>query len=100
MKLIFTQATGDIGRLGYTIVAVPGHFHFLCSTKGEHVVAALSAGPSVRLSDRPSHFCPDHISKSIEGYLMKLDSLIEIHEAYCRIQKPCHHYLWSYFPFF
>ena len=28
MKLIFTQATCDIGRLGYTIVAVPGHFHF------------------------------------------------------------------------
>ena len=27
-----------------------------------------------------SHFCPPHISKSIEGYLLKLDTLIEGHK--------------------
>ena len=29
---------------------------------------------------RPSHFCPEHISKSIEGNLVKPDALIEGHE--------------------
>ena len=41
-------------------------FGFLCSPKGEHIVAALS----LRLTVRPSHFCPEHISKSIEDSLM------------------------------
>ena len=36
---------------------------------------------------RPSNFCPDHISKSIEGNLMKLDTLIEGHEGNCRMQE-------------
>ena len=36
--------------------------------------------PSVCLS----HFCPEHISKSIEGNLMKLDTLIEGHNRNCR----------------
>ena len=39
--------------------------------------------PSVRLS----HFCLDHIFKSIEGNLMKLDTLIEGHEGNCKMQK-------------
>ena len=30
---------------------------------------------------RPSHFCPEHISKSIEGNLLKLDTLIEVHDG-------------------
>ena len=47
--------------------------------KGEHAVAALS----VRLSQ----FYPEHISKSFEGYLMKLDTLIEVHEGNCRMQE-------------
>ena len=52
---------------------------FLCSPKGEHLVVALS----VRLS----HFCLEHISKNIEGNLMKLDTLIEGHEENCRMQE-------------
>ena len=40
-----------------------------------------------RPSVHPSHFCPEHISKSIEGNLMKLDTLIEGHEENCRMQK-------------
>ena len=32
---------------------------------------------SVRLSFRPSHFRPEHISKSIEGNLLKLYTLKE-----------------------
>ena len=52
----------------------------------------------VHLSDRPSvcpsHFCLEHISKSIEGNLMKLDTLIEGHEGNCRKQEPspCHQF--------
>ena len=42
----------------------------------------------VRPSVRPSHFCPQHISKSIDGNLMKLDTLIEGFEGNCRMQKP------------
>ena len=41
--------------------------------EGEQIVAALSV--------RPSHFCPEHIFKSIEDNLMKLDTLIEWHNA-------------------
>ena len=61
----------------------------------------------VRLTDRPdmtldvyrgrkttmqqcnclSHFCPEHISKSIEGNLMKPDTLIEGHEENCIMQE-------------
>ena len=44
----------------------------------------------VRPYDRPyvcpSHFCPDHISKSIESNLMKLDTLIEGREWDFRMQ--------------
>ena len=36
---------------------------------------------------RPSHFCQEHISKSIEGNLMKLDTLVEGHEGNCRMQE-------------
>ena len=52
---------------------------FLCSPKGEHIVLALS--------DHPSHFCPESISKSTEVKLMKLDTLIEGHEGNCRMQE-------------
>ena len=77
------------------------YWQFLCSPKGEHIVAVLSFSPSVRhtfvrsrslkvlsLFVQPSLFCPEHISKSIEGNLMKLDTLIEGHEWNCRMQKP------------
>ena len=37
---------------------------------------------------RPSQFCPEHISKSIEGNVMKLDTLTEGHEENCRMQEP------------
>ena len=36
----------------------------------------------------PSHFCLEHISKSIEGNLMKFDTLIVGHEENCRMQEP------------
>ena len=36
----------------------------------------------------PSHFCLEHISNSIEGNLMKLDTLIEDHEVICIMQEP------------
>ena len=49
--------------------------------KGKHIVDALSVGPSL------SHLCPEHISKSIEVKLMKLDTLIEGHEENCRMQE-------------
>ena len=42
----------------------------------------------VRQSICPSHFYPEHISKSIEVNLMKLDTLIEGHEGNCRMQEP------------
>ena len=75
---------------------------FLCSPKGEHIVAALSVHPShfcaehisklgelivAVLSVCPSHFCPEHISKNDEDNLMKLDKLIEDHEGNCRMQE-------------
>ena len=52
--------------------------------KGEHLVAPLSNRPS----DCPSHFSPEHISKSIEVNLMKLDTLIEGPEGNRRMQEP------------
>ena len=57
---------------------------FLYSLKGEHIGADLS----VHLTVRPTHFCPEHISKSIKDNLMKLDTLIEGHQGNCRMQKP------------
>ena len=56
---------------------------FLCSLNGEQTVAALS----VRQSVRPSQFCPQHISKSIEDNLMKLDTLIKGLKENGRLQK-------------
>ena len=64
------------------------HCRLLCSPKGEHIVAALSVRPStwtsvcpsIHPSICPSHFCLEHIPNSIEGNLMKLDTLIEGHE--------------------
>ena len=46
------------------------------------------------MSVRPSHFCPEHISKSIESDLMKLYILIDGYNENCRIQEPlpCHKY--------
>ena len=41
-------------------------------TKGE-----LNIYRFVRPKVRPSHFCPQHISKSVEGYWKKLNTLIE-----------------------
>ena len=42
----------------------------------------------VHPSDCPSHFCLEHISKSIEGNLMKLETMIEGHEWNYRMQEP------------
>ena len=42
----------------------------------------------VRPSADPSHFCPEHISKSIEGNLMTLDTLVEGHKKNCKMQEP------------
>ena len=61
---------------------------FLCSPKGEHIVAALSIHLTICLSFRPSHFCPENISKSIEDNLMKLDTLIEGHKGNFKMQEP------------
>ena len=47
-----------------------------------------SHSPSVHLSVRPLHFCPEHISNSVQGNLMKLDTLVEGHEGNCRMQEP------------
>ena len=33
-------------------------------------------------------YCLEHISKSIEGNLMKLDTLIEGYKGNCRMQEP------------
>ena len=35
-----------------------------------------------------SHFCPEHISKNIEGNLMKVDTLIDGDEKNCTKQDP------------
>ena len=35
----------------------------------------------IRRFVHPSHFCPEHIPKSIESNLMKLDTLIKDHEG-------------------
>ena len=37
---------------------------------------------------RPSHFCLEHISKSIEDNLMKPNTLIEDHKENCPMQEP------------
>ena len=37
---------------------------------------------------RPSQFYPDHISKNVEGNLMKCYTLIEGYEVNCRMQEP------------
>ena len=42
----------------------------------------------VRPSDRSSYFYPEHISKSIEGNLIKLDTLIEGYKGNRRMQEP------------
>ena len=41
-----------------------------------------------KMSVHPSHFCPEHISKSIEDNLMKRNTLIEGYEENCRMQEP------------
>ena len=51
--------------------------------------------PTICLFVHPSYFCPEHISKDIEGSSMKLDTLIEGHEGYCRMQSQ---YLEHYLP--
>ena len=88
------------GPIAFVVGAGGGCLTFLCSPKGEHIVAALSLRPSVcpsvrpsihpsiHPSGRPSNFCPEHISKSIEGNLMKLDTLIEGREENCTMQEP------------
>ena len=50
---------------------------YLSSMEGRHIVAALS----VHLTVHPSYFRPEHISKSIEVNLMKLDTLLAGHEG-------------------
>ena len=45
---------------------------------------SASACSSVHMS----LFCPEHISKSFEGNLMKLDTLIEGYKENCRMQEP------------
>ena len=47
-----------------------------------------SIHPSIYPSIHSSHFFPENISKSIEGNLMKLDTVIEAHEEDCRMQEP------------
>ena len=48
------------------------------------MVATLSVQPSIP----PSHFCLEHISKSIEGNLMNLDTMIAGHEVNPRMLEP------------
>ena len=48
----------------------------------------LSVCLSICLSVYPSHFCQLHISKSIKGNLMKLDTLIEGYKENCKMQEP------------
>ena len=71
------MSTHTMGVYGESRKIIP---EFLFSSKGEHIVAALSI--------HPSHFCLEHISKSIEGNLMKLDTVIEGYEGNCRMQEP------------
>ena len=56
--------------------------------------------PSDRPYARPSHYCPEHISKSIKDNLMQLNTLIEGYEGNSRMQapQPCHQYLRKYSP--
>ena len=59
----------------------------------ENIIFMLAEGRAysrcfVHLPDRLSHVCLEQISKSIEGNLMKLDTLIDIHEGNCRLQEP------------
>ena len=52
---------------------------YFYAPEGEHTVSALSVRHT---------FFPNHISKIIEGNLMKLDTLIEGHEENSRMQEP------------
>ena len=70
--------------LGASTPKPPLLFPFYAPPKGEHIVAALSVRPSVH----PSHFYPEHISQSIEGNLMKIETLIEGQEENCTMQEP------------
>ena len=59
--------------------------HLLESTKFSFLVSWFKSylRPFVCLS----HFCLEHMSKSIEDNLMKIDTLIEGHEGICRMQE-------------
>ena len=48
---------------------------------GEHIVAALSVRQSFLPSFRPSHFCPEPVSKCTQDNLMKIDKLIKGHQG-------------------
>ena len=72
----FFFSNSDIGKFVQFLILFPScsststevsSIYILSSPKGEHIVAALSVRLTVRLSVRPSHFCPEHITKSIEG---------------------------------
>ena len=69
-----------------TEILFPVPKHIFCTRQIEIIEREhkLPLCPSIR----PSHFCPEHVSKSIEGYLMKLDTLIEGHEENRRMQEP------------
>ena len=43
---------------------------------------------SVRVSVRPSHFCPEHNSKSIQGISLTLHKVIKDIEKKCSVQEP------------
>ena len=60
--------------------------HLLENTKLGFLVSWFKS--YVRLSVRVLPFCPEHISKSIKGNLMKLDTLIECHKGNRRMQEP------------
>ena len=56
--------------------------------KARQVIMPLERRAYNRRFVRPSHFCPEHIPKIIEGNSMKLYTLIEGDEGNCRMQEP------------
>ena len=47
---------------------------------------------------RPSHFYPEHNSKTIQGMLLKLHRVIKNSERKCSVQELCLAYLFNCFP--
>ena len=81
-------------RVNFTFCAT-GHDHHTEPDESKNFMqpegrahSCLFVRLSICLSVHPSHFCPEHISKSIEGNSMKLDTPKEGHEENCRMQEP------------